>query len=154
MLPGFDEGDHAETSASWPLHLQQPRVCQMKKLNYNSIPRLNESILEICTSIVLIWPRLFSQTIFEKLCVTLLSPLASSFVKSSLVGVFANMQADVETTMKVFALGERILQGACSQQLIIALISALTTLAVSCRFAASELVSPTCRMHSCRQRNL
>lgn len=60
--------------------------------------------------------------------------------KIGLVGVFANMQADVEIIMKVFALGERILSEAYNQQLILALIKSLTTLAVSCKFAVSELV--------------
>lgn len=85
--------------------------------------------------------RSFSQTIFEKLCVTFLSPFASPSKKISLVGVFANMQADVEMTMKVFALGNRILQEACNQQLMLPLINSLTTLAASCRFPVSELVN-------------
>lgn len=84
--------------------------------------------------------RSFSQTVFEKLCVMFLSPLVSPMTKISLVGVFANMQADVEIIMKVFALGERIFNEAYNQQLILALIKSLTTLAVSCKFAVSELV--------------
>lgn len=84
--------------------------------------------------------RSFSQTVFEKLCVTFLSPLVSPTTKIGLVGVFANMQADVEIIMKVFALGERILNEAYNQQLVLALIKSLTTLAVSCKFAVSELV--------------
>ncbi|KAL3994867.1 hypothetical protein ACH3XW_23480 [Acanthocheilonema viteae] len=85
--------------------------------------------------------RSFSQTVFEKLCVTFLSPLVSPVTKIGLVGVFANMQADVEIIMKVFALGERILNEAYNQQLILALIKSLTTLAVSCKFAVSELLT-------------
>ncbi|CAG9540601.1 unnamed protein product [Cercopithifilaria johnstoni] len=85
--------------------------------------------------------RSFSQTVFEKLCVTFLSPLISPMTKIGLVGVFANMQADVEIIMKVFALGERILNEAYNQQLILALIKSLTTLAVSCKFAVSELLT-------------
>ncbi|EJD76481.1 hypothetical protein LOAG_16605 [Loa loa] len=85
--------------------------------------------------------RSFSQTVFEKLCVTFLSPLVSPTTKIGLVGVFANMQADVEIIMKVFALGERILNEAYNQQLILALIKSLTTLAVSCKFAVSELLT-------------
>uniref|UniRef100_A0A915Q023 Integrator complex subunit 7 n=1 Tax=Setaria digitata TaxID=48799 RepID=A0A915Q023_9BILA len=85
--------------------------------------------------------RSFSQTIFEKLCITFLSPLVSPATKIGLVGVFANMQADVEIIMKVFALGERILNEAYNQQLILALIKSLTTLAVSCKFAVSELLT-------------
>lgn len=50
------------------------------------------------------------------------------------------MQADIEIIMKVFALGERILNEAYNQQLVLALIKSLTTLAVSCKFAVSELV--------------
>ncbi|VDK67051.1 unnamed protein product [Litomosoides sigmodontis] len=85
--------------------------------------------------------RSFSQTVFEKLCVTFLSPLVSPMAKIGLVGVFANMQADVEIVLKVFALGERILSEAYNQQLILALIKSLTTLAVSCKFAVSELLT-------------
>ncbi|MCP9262141.1 hypothetical protein DINM_005433 [Dirofilaria immitis] len=85
--------------------------------------------------------RSFSQTVFEKLCITFLSPLISPTTKIGLVGVFANMQADVEIIMKVFALGERILNEAYNQQLMLALINSLTTLAVSCKFAVSELLT-------------
>ncbi|KAK6103832.1 hypothetical protein QQG55_14005 [Brugia pahangi] len=85
--------------------------------------------------------RSFSQTVFEKLCVTFLSPLVSPITKIGLVGVFSNMQGDVEIIMKVFALGERILNEAYNQQLILALIKSLTTLAVSCKFAVSELLT-------------
>uniref|UniRef100_A0A5S6PIY1 Integrator complex subunit 7 n=1 Tax=Brugia malayi TaxID=6279 RepID=A0A5S6PIY1_BRUMA len=85
--------------------------------------------------------RSFSQTVFEKLCVTFLSPLVSPTTKIGLVGVFSNMQGDVEIIMKVFALGERILNEAYNQQLILALIKSLTTLAVSCKFAVSELLT-------------
>uniref|UniRef100_A0AAF5Q355 Integrator complex subunit 7 n=2 Tax=Wuchereria bancrofti TaxID=6293 RepID=A0AAF5Q355_WUCBA len=85
--------------------------------------------------------RSFSQTVFEKLCVTFLSPLVSPTTKIGLVGVFSNMQGDVEIIMKVFALSERILNEAYNQQLILALIKSLTTLAVSCKFAVSELLT-------------
>ncbi|VDK76435.1 unnamed protein product [Onchocerca ochengi] len=85
--------------------------------------------------------RSFSQTVFEKLCVTFLSPLVSPTTKIGLVGIFANMKADVEIIMKVFALGEQILNEAYNQQLMLALIKSLTTLAVSCKFAVSELVN-------------
>ncbi|VDO52723.1 unnamed protein product [Onchocerca flexuosa] len=84
--------------------------------------------------------RSFSQTVFEKLCVTFLSPVVSPTTKIGLVGIFANMKADVEIIMKVFALGEQILNEAYNQQLMLALIKSLTTLAVSCKFAVSELV--------------
>ncbi|VDN05965.1 unnamed protein product [Thelazia callipaeda] len=84
--------------------------------------------------------RFFSQIIFEKLSVTFFSPFVSPCMKVALVHVFANMRADVETIMKVFALGRRILNEAYNEQLMLAMIKSLTTLAASCRFAVSEMV--------------
>ncbi|VDD91111.1 unnamed protein product [Enterobius vermicularis] len=81
----------------------------------------------------------FSKTIFEKLCVLLTSPSVPPARKILLCEVFASMRTDIDLTMRIFALGEIILNSTCNQRLMFSLFTSLTTLVCSSKVAAAEL---------------
>lgn len=83
----------------------------------------------------------FSHTAFEKLRVLLSSSAVSPAIQIRLVGVFASMNADVDVVMKLFALAEQILREAYNQQLMYALIAALTSLACKCKFVIPDFLT-------------